>query len=387
MLESIIDYSGWCVLCIWLVAAGPFWVYLIRPRRLTRLSDGRIANDDWPLVSLIVVARDEDHAIGHALETHAALDYPNLEIIAVDDRSTDRTGEIMDHAAAADPRLHVVHVVDLPPDWLGKTHAMQEGYRASKGQWLLFTDGDVMFEPRSIRFAVSHAVRQRRDHVTVYPGLEPGGFWENLMIATFGLLFTMRVKPWLVRTRFKGAYVGIGAFNLIRREVYEAIGTHQRLAMEVADDLKLGKLVKMHEFRQDVLVADDLLRVRWQVGVGGVINGLTKNAFAALNYSLVNLVFSTAILAIIGFGPYLGAATLTGSAQWGHLAALAFLHLTFAAICMRSGVSFLASVIFVVPWMLFLYILWRSAFVTLRDGGVTWRDTFYPLETLRRNPV
>ena len=387
MLESIIDYSGWCILLMWLVGAGPCWIYLIRPRRLTRLSNGQIANDDWPLVSLIVVARDEGQAIGHALEAHAALDYPNLELIAVDDRSTDQTGQIMDRAAATNPRLRVVHVVDLPPDWLGKTHAMQEGYRASKGQWLLFTDGDVRFEPQSVRLAISHAVHQQRDHITAYPGLDPGGFWENLMIATFGLLFTMRVKPWLVRTRFKGAYVGIGAFNLIRREVYEAIGTHERLALEVADDLKLGKLVKMHEYRQDVLLADDLIHVRWQVGMGGVIHGLTKNAFAGLNYSVLNLVFSTAILMVIGLGPYVGAAMLTGSAQWGHLSALAFIHLTFAAVCVRGGASVLGSVIFAVPWTLFLYILWRSAFVTLRDGGVTWRDTFYPLETLRKNPV
>lgn len=387
MIESVIEYSGWCILFLWLVAAGPCWIYLIRPRRLTRLSDGQIANDDWPLVSLIVVARDEDQAIGRVLEAHAALDYPNLEVIAVDDRSTDRTGEIMDRAAAADPRLHVVHVVDLPSGWLGKTHAMQEGYRASTGQWLLFTDGDVKFEERSVRFAVSHAVRQQRDHVTAYPGLEPGGFWENLMIAMFGLLFTMRVKPWLVRTRFKGAYVGIGAFNLIRRDVYEAIGTHERLALEVADDLKLGKLVKMHEYRQDVLSADDLIRVRWQVGMGGVINGLTKNAFAGLNYSVLSLVLSTVILVVIGLGPYVGAALLSGFARWGHISSLAFMHLTFAAICRRGGVSVLGSVIFAVPWTLFLYILWRSAFVTLRDGGVTWRDTFYSLEALRKNPV
>lgn len=387
MLESIIEYSGWCILFMWLVGAGPCWIYLIRPRRLTRLSNGQIANDDWPLVSLIVVARDEDQAIGRALGTYAALDYPNLEVIAVDDRSTDQTGSIMDRAAAADPRLRVVHVVDLPPGWLGKTHAMQEGYRASTGPWLLFTDGDVMFEPQSVRLAVSHAVRQQRDHVTVYPGLQPGGFWENLMIAMFGLLFTMRVKPWLVRTRFKGAYVGIGAFNLIRREVYEAIGTHQRLALEVADDLKLGKLVKMHHYRQDVLSADDLIRVRWQVGMGGVISGLTKNAFAGLNYSVLNLILSTAILVVIGLGPYVGALLLTESARWGHLYSLAFIHLTFAAICRRGRVSMLGSIIFVVPWTLFLYILWRSAFVTLRDGGVTWRDTFYPLDTLRKNPV
>lgn len=387
MLDMMVNYSGWAILFLWLVAAGPFWIYLIRPRRLSRLATGQVEGGEWPLVSVIVVARDEDQAIEQALQSHAAIDYPNLELIAIDDRSTDQTGAIMDRAAAANPRMAVVHVTDLPADWLGKTHAMQEGYRASKGEWLLFTDGDVFFEPQTLRLAISHALAEKRDHVTVFPGLIPGGFWERIMIAIFGLLFTMRVKPWLVRTKLKLAYVGVGAFNLIRRDAYESIGTHERLRMEVADDLKLGKLVKMHGFRQDLLLADDLIRVRWQVGMGGVIRGLTKNAFASLNYSVPNLVFSTAILVVLGLVPYVGAVTLSGSAQWGHLAALAFIHLTFAAICRRSEITVFASLLFVVPWTVFLYIMWRSAVVTLRDGGVTWRDTFYPLDALRRNVV
>ena len=201
--------------------------------------------------------------------------------VEVDDRSVDRTGEIFDEFARGDERLEVVHVDSLPEGWLGKNHANHLGASRATSRWLLFTDGDVHFQPASIRLAMARILATKSDHLTAFPRLLKGGLWEGLVIAAFSMFFFFRYQPWLVRTRFKGAYVGVGAFNLISREAYESIGTHRRLAMDVTDDVKLGKLVKEHEFRQDVVNGDELCSVRWQVGLKGFVHGLTKNAFAA----------------------------------------------------------------------------------------------------------
>ena len=341
--------------------------------------------NDWPLVSIIVPGRDEGAMIEQALRSLLALDYPQLEIIAVDDRSQDATGAVMDRLAAVDPRLQVVHVTELPAGWLGKNYAMHRAATIARGEWLLFTDGDIVFAPETIRLAMAWVLHRKVDHLCLNPSLVPGGYWENAMTTCFGLMFFAGFLAWLVPTRWKGAYCGIGAFNLVRGAVYREVGGFERLRLDVLDDVHLGKLIKHAGFRQQLLVGEDLIRVRWQNSFWGVIRGLEKNSFAALHYSLRELIGSTVLLLVVCLSPYVGPAFLPHPAAWGYLGSALLMHATYAFLAVRCKAGARVCPVLPVMFLMFIYVMWRSAAVTLRQGGVRWRDTLYPLDELRQN--
>jgi len=237
-----------------------------------------------PRVSVIVPACNEADNIEQTLLQLLILDYDNYEIIAVDDRSTDRTGAIMDQiAATAEPkqRLKVIHVDELPSGWMGKTHAMWTASLQADGEWLLFTDADVLFKPDALRRALACAETEGADHLVMFPYMimkRPG---EKMMIAFFQMLFVFGHRPWKVADPDTKDHMGVGAFNLIRRPVYDAIGTYERLRMEVLDDMKLGKVVKNAGYAQRTAFGGDLISIRWARGAMGVVRNLTKNFFCA----------------------------------------------------------------------------------------------------------
>src|SRR5689334_4030176 len=214
-----------------------------------------------------------------------ALDYDDYQVIAIDDRSTDRTGEIMDKlAAASSGKLKVVHVKDLPKGWLGKPHAMWTAARATSADWLLFTDADILFRADTLRRAIAYVEAERADHLIVLPQIIMQQFTEKMMIAFFQLLFVFGHRPWKVSDPKAKDHMGVGAFNMVRRRAYEAVGTFERLRMEVLDDMKLAKILKRAGFSQHVVFGDDMIRVRWAQGARGIVNNLTKNFFAVMSF-------------------------------------------------------------------------------------------------------
>ncbi len=243
-------------------------------------------------VSNNVPARNEEETIEPALKTLLALDYDNYEVIAVNDRSTDSTGAITWSRSRekppllakrtremgrpnSSPLLRVVHHRELPAGWLGKTHAMWTAANHATGDWLLFTDADVLFKPDSLRRALAYAESVPDDHVVLFPQMiikRPG---EYMMIA-FQTMFVFGHRPWKVADPSTDDHMGVGAFNLVRRRVYEAVGTYEALRMEVLDDMKLGKVVKKAGFAQRNVFGGDLISIRWAKGAMGVVNNLTK---------------------------------------------------------------------------------------------------------------
>ncbi len=381
---AVLQVCGWATAASLAALLLPLIGGLLFPRRLGAITS---APRECPELTVVVPARDEERAIGEALRSLLALDYPRLSIVAVDDRSRDGTGSIMDELSGRDRRLHTIHVETLPPGWLGKNHANWLGASRAGSGWILFTDGDVIFEPGTVKGAIDYAEREGIDHLTLVPGMVRGGFWECLMVDTFSLMFGIRFPPWLARTRLKSIFLGIGAFNLISLEAYRRIGTHRRLALEVADDIKLGKLVKVHGLRQDVLDGTRAIRVRWQVGMRGVINGLTKNAFAGFDYSLFQAVAASSLYVLAFLFPYLAVACAPRAAGAGFAAALVLLHAGFAAALLRNRSPLWSSLFLPLSLALFLFTIWRAIAITLRRGGVVWRDTFYPLAELRKGVV
>ena len=353
--------------------------------QLPWLRDFEPATDsECPRISLLFAARDEEEKLPAALATLAAIDYPNLEIIAADDRSKDATGSILVDFAAEHSQFKVVHIQELPAGWLGKLHALQKAFEASTGEYLIFTDADVRFKPDSIRRAIAMAQAKRLEHLTLFGDVEMHGFWETILLTFFGLAFHIATDPYGVSNPNSRAYVGIGAFQLLRRSAYEAIGTHRRLAMEVVDDMQMGKLVKQAGLLSCVGVAQDFVVVRWHAGVGNLIRGVTKNFFAAFRYSTAFAGFAVVMMVLLNVVPFIGVIA-------GHGWVRSFCAISVViALAFHIGVDVVMKVS---PWyslthplgaILFSYMVVRSVVVTLWQGGVTWRETFYPLEELRR---
>lgn len=340
-----------------------------------------------PAVSLLFAARDEEEKLPAALATLARLDYPGLEIIGVDDRSTDATARIMDEYAAAHGRFRAIHIAELPAGWLGKPHALQQAYEASSGEWLLFTDADVRFKPDVVRRAIALMTERKLDHLTLFGDVEMVGFWETVLITFFGMAFHMATNPSGVINPKSRAYMGAGAFQMVRRSAYEASGMHRRLAMEVIDDMKLGKIVKEAGFRSGVGIAEDAVVVRWQAGARNLINGVTKNFFAGSGFSVPRVIASIAGLMIVNVLPFAG--VIFGHGWVRALAAIA----AAAALSLQAGVAVVTRVsplyclTMPIGAVLFSYMLLRSTVYTLKQGGIIWRGTFYPLEELKRGAV
>lgn len=342
---------------------------------------------ECPRISLIFAARDEQEKLPAALATLAALDYPNLEIIAVDDRSRDSTGTILEEFARAHPRLRVLHIRELPTGWLGKPHALQGAYEVSTGEWLLFTDADVRFAPDVLRRAARLVKELAVDHLTLFGDVEMHGFWETTLLTFFGMAFHLATDPYRVSNPRSPAYVGVGAFQMVKRAAYEVAGTHRRLAMEVVDDIKLGKIVKQAGFRSCAGLAADGVVVRWHAGAGNIVRGVTKNFFASAGYNLTVAILSAVAVFLSNVAPFIAVFAANG---WIRI---------FAAIAVTIAVGFHIGVDIVmrvsplyalthpIGAVLFCYMLLRSTAVTLWQGGVTWRGTFYPLKELKRGVV
>jgi Glycosyl transferase family 2 len=346
-----------------------------------------LPDNDCPSISLIFAARDEEEKLPAALATLAQLDYPRLEIIPVDDRSQDSTPQILEEFARAESRARIVHVETLPSGWLGKPHALQKAYEVSTGDWLLFTDADVRFAPDVLRRAVNLAKQKNADHLTLFGDVEMHGFWETTLLTFFGMAFHLSTDPSRLNNSNSWSYVGIGAFQLLKRSTYQAVGTHQRLAMEVVDDMKLGKIVKQAGFRSTVGLAQDAVTIRWHAGLGNLVRGVTKNFFAALGYNVPLVLAATITMLLLNVAPFVA---LFAAHGWIRV---------FAAIAVAIAIGFHVGVNIVmrvsplyalthpIGALLFCYMLLRSTAVTLWQGGVTWRGTFYPLSDLKRGVV
>jgi len=343
-----------------------------------------------PRVSIIVPARNEEEHVEQALTQLLQLDYDNYEVIAINDRSTDRTGEVMDRVvstAAASNRLRVIHIKDLPPNWLGKAHAMWTAAKQSSGDWLLFTDADVFFRPDTLTRTMAYAAAEHADHVVLFPDFVMHSLGERMMIAFFQTLFVFGHRPWKVADPKAKDFMGVGAFNLIRRQVYEAVGTYEALRFEVLDDMKLGKAVKEGGHAQRCVFGRGLLSIRWAKGAMGVVENLTKNMFAVLSFQWWRATGSACALVFLNLMPFAGVVLAHGWGRLPYAVALASMFGIYVGMSWMSDVPAYYFALHPVSSALFVYILLRSMVLTLGRGGVVWRGTFYPLEELRKGIV
>jgi glycosyltransferase involved in cell wall biosynthesis len=313
-----------------------------------------------------------------------------LQIVAVDDRSTDSTGTLIDLVAAATsakPGPHTLEVIrnrDLPPGWLGKPHALSLGLARARAPWLLFTDGDIRLDPNTAALALQYVTAEHADHLVLLFSLELKTAMEAAVFAVFQALASWNLHLWKVADPKSKAFFGAGGFNLVRREVLDQLGGMDPLRMEVAEDLRLGWMIKRAGFRQRVAVGQGLVKIRWIEGALGIVGLLEKNGFAGMRYRL-----DVALLAFFGLGVQiilpLAAIACGGWGAAAGLATYAFIGLAFVANRKVTQVAPWTAVLFAPATTVFLFALMRSVLLTLLRGGVAWRGTFYPLEELRRH--
>ena len=346
----------------------------------------RLVSINPPKVSVVIAARNEERAIESALQSVLQQNYESLEIIVVNDRSTDATGAILGRMSTTSPQLNVVEITELPCGWLGKNHALHFGARQATGKLLLFTDADVVLQPDAISQAVNYLLKQRLDHLTCLPEQTSPSLPLHIFIATFGFFFALHARPWRVR-RPNRWHVGIGAFQLIRSDFYHHIGGHFPIAMRPDDDMKLGKLIKQHSGKQEMMWGNGVMSVTWYHSIKELIDGLMKNTFASVGYSLLLVIASTLAVGTFYLFPLVAPFLTSGKTLWLNLAALVVLVISFCDNARFLGLRRWYVLGFPCATLLFIYILWKSALTAIFRGGIDWRGTRYSLKELRSNKI
>ena len=340
-----------------------------------------------PKVSIIIPARNEEKNIREALGSLLKQDYTNLEFIIVNDRSTDNTGTILAQMKKMHPCQQVHTVTTLPPGWLGKNHALQYGAERATGEILLFTDADVSMQPDTVSRAVSFLCDNQIDHLCIMPVIRVSGWLMGIFIMTFGIFFSLYAMPWRAANPKSRKHIGIGGFNMIRATVYRAIRMHQPIALRPDDDMKLGKLVKKNGYAQRMLHGESHLAVEWYSSMRELIDGLMKNAFAGVEYSIIAIVLTTVLQMMFCIWPFIA---LFGTQGWVLIINIATV-LIMLALCIVTGraqsLSRWYSIGFPLGILVFNYILWRAMILNLWDNGITWRGTHYSLAELKANKI
>lgn len=338
----------------------------------------------WPKLSVVIPARNEVGSLGRTLRTLLAQDLPGLEVVVVDDRSTDGTGAVAADAARRDERVRVVTIEELPSGWLGKTHALQRGAEAAAGSWLLFTDADVRFAPGALRRSLAYALDRRLDHLVALPRLEARGALLASFVAAFGLLFSVYTRPWRARDPRSRAAIGIGAFALLRADAYRQAGGHAAIRLRPDDDLELGRLVKRVGLRQEAVFGAEDVTVEWYPDLGSALRGLNKNAFAGLGYSTLRLAVVVLALLLSNVLPFLALPFVGGAARGVYALVVATVAFVYAFDAPRLRHSPWLFLLHPVGTALLAYAAVASAAKALRRGQIEWRGTRYALDELRR---
>lgn len=373
------------LLVFWLAAAVLVMRGNRRMRRLGQLSHPTPAR--WPRVSIVFAARNEETTLGAAVPTMCALDYPDYEVIAVNDRSEDGTGALLDELARRELRLRVDHVGELPPGWIGKNHALHHGAARATGEFILFTDADIHFTPDALRRAVACAVAEDKDLLAAVPALHERGWLLGGCVNAFSFSFTIGIQPWRIPDPRSAAHGSVGAFGLVRAAKYRELGGHEPIRLRPDDDVKLGKHFKKHGARCELLLGAGALSVEWYDSVAAMVRGLTKNAYAGADYRWWVPPLGALAQAALFLWPVVALFMVSGPAWWCYLGCLALITMVGVDQTRFAGGRWTHGLLLPLGVAIFSYILLRSMAVTHRTGGITWRGTHYPLAQLKANVV
>lgn len=369
-----------CLWCLIYIYAMLTWN---RIPRFEKLSVNLLTQ--WPRLSIVVPACNEADTISHAVEKLLRQNYPALEIILVNDRSTDDTGHIIEELASRDKRIKVVHITELPADWLGKVHAMHIGTQQTTGDWLLFSDADIHYDTDLLPRVVSYAEQHKLDHLALVPNVISDNWLLQAITKAFGILFMVGARANAVKDPDKSAAIGIGAFNLVRRSAFALTPGFEWLRMEPVDDVSLAFMLKRQGFRTRFALAYQDLSVRWYPTISAMAEGFEKNAVGPMtHYRYGRLFILSSITTAIVVAPYLSLVWWHSPAFWFAIGWLACHVLLAARVALTEKENPLPWLLVPIGILAFHFIYLRAAYLLVKQQGIIWRGTHYPIEKLRQ---
>lgn len=368
------------------------FLIFIRQQEVTPWLDRRTYGappEPAPRVSVIIPARNEEEGIGDCLRAVLAQDYPNFEVILINDKSTDRTGEIVREIEDGDPRLSCIQGKELPPGWMGKNHALFQGVREAKGEFLLFVDADSRLEPECLTQTMSRALEEGSDLLTIIPTLICGGFWEKVVHPILVQMIFVWAPSKKINDPGSEVASGNGPYMLFRRSAYEKIGGHEAVKDNIVEDLELARNIKRAGFRLTYVGAPELMSLRMYTCLAEIWEGWSKNFYISLGgkvwltalaslgifiYFILPWLAMPAALAVLIFGGW--------DPTWLAVLSLAFAQ-CLVAVALRHLMLRLYAVDASYPYLqplgsaVLIAILVNSTIRTQYRKGVSWKGRTY----------
>jgi len=338
----------------------------------------------YPKISVLITACNEAATIQQVVNALLMQDYPELELVVINDRSTDNTGDLIDELARKDARIKVVHITVLPEKWLGKVHALHTGIQHANGDWLLFTDADVYFEAGLLRKAIEYSAKENCDHLALLPRVDTNNFWQEVAMAAFRLMFMNSAKITELNKEDSKAFVGVGAFNLVKKSILDKSNGMEWLRMEVIDDMGLGLMVRNMGGKTRLAFAAKHLNLVWYESLTAMFKGLEKNAFGpGTGYKYTKLVVLVLFLWTFSIVP-LVALLYTGVANLWVLGIIDYVLMLFTLFlsAQRFELKFFPSIFVSIGMVIFSFMMIHAALQCKKQGGIRWRGTLYPVEDL-----
>jgi glycosyltransferase involved in cell wall biosynthesis len=379
------------VIAGFVLALSTWWIVMplravLHARKLRSLSALELDTPaEWPRVSVLVPARNEQDTLFAAVQSLLQVDYPDLEIILINDRSTDRTGEVAERLAQLDTRIRRIDIEQLPEGWLGKVHALQQGVRASSGEWLLFTDADVHFAPQALKKAVAYCLQYRKGFLALFPELVNIRGLVGMAQAAFEVMLLSLLDPVRIADPQSKMAMGVGAFNLVKKEYIEPQAGLEWLRMELADDAGLGLMMKQRGANPDILSGRELVSLDWYPNLTAMLNGVLQRCIIGSNYHPLPFAIICTFMFVCLAAPLFLGCTLSSSTPlaWLCLGAYFIPAITMLAGAKNFGISGYSLWGILPGYVIILYGMLRSLVSCIHHGGVYWRGNLYPLRELR----
>lgn len=379
-MREAIGYAAAFGCVVWLLQASLLLVHLVRLRTIALLDVPE--PEVWPTVSAIVPARDEERSIASALRSRLADEYPALQVVAVDDRSTDRTGELIGELAAQDTRVVALRIAELPPGWLGKLHALARGVEASDGEWLLVSDADVHLAPGGLKRAVAYCEHEGLDFLALVPEFRSGSFVVDVLWTVFMRVLGTFVDPGAVRDPRSKTAMGSGAFMLARRSVYDRTDGYEHLRLETADDVALGVMMKRAGARCDFANGWGIATVSIYGSLREFFSDIEKNAGSLARAPFAGVLAGMVVAGAVELSPFVALASGVEWVRWAGLAGLVAGTVASASALWVNTRMLAPALLWPAGWLLIAAGILRSAWLFHRRGGVVWRGTFYSREEI-----
>ena len=379
------------VIAGFVLALSLWWIVMplravLHARKLRSLSALELDRPaEWPRVSVLVPAKNEEDTLFAAVQSLLQVDYPNLEIILINDRSTDRTGEVAERLAQLNPRIKRIDIDQLPEGWLGKVHALQQGVRASSGEWLLFTDADVHFAPQALKKAVAYCLQYRKGFLALFPELVNIRGLVGMTQAAFGVMLLSLLDPTRIADTQSKAAMGVGAFNLVQKEYIEPQAGLEWLRMELADDAGLGLMMKQRGANPDILSGRELVSLDWYPNLTAMLNGVLQRCIMGSHYHPLLFAITCTFIFVCLAAPLFLSLILSSSTPltWLCLGAYLIPAIAMQAGAKNFGISGYSLWGISIGYAIILYGMLRSLVICIHHGGVYWRGDIYALRELR----